>query len=158
MKAFLGGTCNGSTWREELIPILEMDFFNPVVKDWTPECQRREMLERMKCDICLYTITPKMKGFYSVAEVVDDSNKRPEKTILCVLMEDGKCKFDEHQMKSMVAVGDMVLGNGGKIFYKLETLAEYLNGVNRSINKVINEEYTKCRREVYKIIGDKRCD
>jgi hypothetical protein len=36
-KCFLGGTCNNSQWREALIPMLKIDYFNPVVKDWTPE-------------------------------------------------------------------------------------------------------------------------
>ena len=41
-KVFLGGTCNGSTWREELIPILEINYFNPVVSDWTPEVNKKK--------------------------------------------------------------------------------------------------------------------
>lgn len=35
MKVFLGGTCNGSKWREELIPLLQVGYFNPVVDEWT---------------------------------------------------------------------------------------------------------------------------
>ena len=44
-KVFLGGTCNESTWRNELIPLLEnagVEYFNPVVDNWTPECQEEE--------------------------------------------------------------------------------------------------------------------
>lgn len=32
-KVFLGDTCNGSTWRNKLIPLLEIEYFNPVVED-----------------------------------------------------------------------------------------------------------------------------
>ena len=32
-KVFLGGTCNESTWRDELIKKLKIDYFNPVVDD-----------------------------------------------------------------------------------------------------------------------------
>jgi len=128
-KVGLFGTCNGSTWRNKLIGKLEIDYFNPVVEDWTPECQAEEILQRHKCDICLYTITPKMKGVYSIAEVVDDSNKRPEKTVLCILEEHDLLKFDSHSIKSLKAVGDMVLRNGGKVFYDLDNLADYLNGL-----------------------------
>lgn len=84
-KVFLGGTCNNSTWRDKLIPLLKIDYFNPVVDDWTPECQDEEIRQRESCDYCLYTITPKMTGVYSIAEVVDDSNKRPEKNyFMCI--------------------------------------------------------------------------
>ena len=41
-KVFLGGTCNESSWREELIPMLKCEYFNPVVKDWTPQCQEEK--------------------------------------------------------------------------------------------------------------------
>ena len=51
-KVFLGGTCNNSTWRNELIPLLNIDYFNPVVEDWTPECQAEE--ERQKNEECQY--------------------------------------------------------------------------------------------------------
>ena len=52
-KVFLGGTCNESTWRQKLIPSLEIEYFDPVVPDWTPECMAREIEERENCDFCL---------------------------------------------------------------------------------------------------------
>ena len=68
-KVFLGGTCNESTWRDELIKKLKIDYFNPVVDDWTEECYKEELRQREICDYCLYVITPKMTGVYSIAEV-----------------------------------------------------------------------------------------
>jgi hypothetical protein len=112
-KVFLGETCNGSTWRDELIPLLTIDYFNPVVDDWTPECQAKEIKERESADFCLYVITPKMKGFYSIAEVVDDSNKRPGKTLFAVLHYDDGPLFDDKQIKSLEAISDMIAKNGG---------------------------------------------
>jgi hypothetical protein len=32
MKVFLGGTCNESDWRNRIIPMLEVDFFNQQAK------------------------------------------------------------------------------------------------------------------------------
>lgn len=127
MKVFLGGTCNGSTWREELIELLEIDYFNPVVEDWTPECMAEELKQREECDFCLYVITPKMTGVYSIAEAVDDSNKRPRKTIFIALKEDGDKSFDEHQLKSLDSVGRMVVNNGARWFTNLKDVAHSLN-------------------------------
>ncbi len=121
-KVFLGGTCNNSTWRDELIPQLEIGFFNPVVEDWTPECMNEEIRQREECDLCLYVITSEMTGVYSIAEVIDDSNKRPEKTVFS-FETDG---FDEHQIKSLTQVGKMVEANGAT-WVKSEHLPEYLN-------------------------------
>lgn len=112
-KVFLGGTCNHSTWRDDLIPKLKIQYFNPVVKDWTPECQKEELRQRVLCDFVLYVITPKMTGVYSIAEAVDDSVKRPAGTIFCFLEEDGDDTFSEHQIKSLRQVGKMISQNGG---------------------------------------------
>ena len=127
MKVFLGGTCNESTWRDSLIKALKIDYFNPVVDDWTPACMAEELKQREVCDFCLYVITPKMTGVYSIAEVIDDSNKRPMKTIFCVLPTDENLSFTDGQMKSLNQVGKMVKANGGNWFGDLLTVAEFLN-------------------------------
>lgn len=136
MKIFLGGTVNESTWRDELIPLLEdrnIQYFNPVVKSWTEECYQEELRQRKICDKVLYTITPRMTGVYSIAEVVDDSNKQPENTILCVLEEDvddnfNLIEFDNSQLKSLSKVVEMVNNNGGKakIINSVEEILELL--------------------------------
>lgn len=82
IKAFLGGTCNSSTWRQSLIPM--------------------------------------------IAEVVDDSNKRPQKTILVILDEDDGKGWDVRVRKSLTAVAKMVKANGGQAFDSLEAVAAFL--------------------------------
>ncbi len=129
MKVFLGGTCNDSTWRNDLIPLLKIPYFDPVVEDWTPECQAQEIRERENATLVLYVITPKMTGIYAIAEAVDDSNKRPRQTILCVLPADGDAEFSPAQWKSLQAVAAMVIRNGGWAVKTLEDVADLVNGV-----------------------------
>ena len=124
---FYVGTCNNSNWRNELIPLLKIDYFNPLVDDWTEDCYKHELEERKNSDFCLYTITPKMSGVYSIAEVIDDSNKRPQSTILVLLEIDDSIEFTEGQWKSLIAVAKMVSSNGGKVFTNLKVAAIYLN-------------------------------
>ena len=126
-KVFLGGTCNDSTWRDELIKLLSIDYFNPVVPDWNEEAYKKELEARENSEFCLYVLTPKMTGVYSIAEVVDDSNKRPEKTVFCFLEKDEDLEFDKHQIKSLVATGKLVKNNGGTVLSSLEEVAEFLN-------------------------------
>lgn len=126
-NTFLGGTCNGSNWRENLIPLLKKSYYNPVVEDWTPKCQEEEIRQRENCNYCLYVITPKMTGVYSIAEVVDDSNKRPSKTIFCYLTEDDGAIFEKHQIKALDATGNLVSKNGGMFFKSLERVADFIN-------------------------------
>lgn len=127
MKVFLGGTCNDSTWREDLIAMLEIDYFNPVVDDWTPECMEEEIRQRKECNFVLYTITPKMTGVYSIAEVVDDSNKQPHKTLFYVTDYDDGNHFNHAQLKSLNQVAVMIENNGGNVFKNLDEVAKYLN-------------------------------
>ena len=129
-KVFLGGTCNESTWRDELIPKLEeidFDYFNPVVEDWTPECQDIEIYEKANnCNIHIYVITNKMKGVFSIAEAIESVFNKDKKTIFCVL--DGfDGNFPDFQAKSLEAVGKMVERNGGKYVSSLDKIIEILN-------------------------------
>lgn len=123
MKVFLGGTCSGYKWRNELIPMLKCDYYNPIVKNWSEEDRLREVHERETCDYVLYVITSWMSGVYSIAEVIDDANKRPEKTILCVLF-DG---FNKKMTTSLRAVVNLAIDNGATVCGSLETVAAFLN-------------------------------
>jgi len=59
-RIFLGGTCADTTWRETLLNLVQVDMFNPVVKDWTPDCQATENAEKERlCNIHFYLISKK---------------------------------------------------------------------------------------------------
>ena len=127
-SVFLGGTCNNSLWRDSLIEkVNNVDFFNPVVPNWNEEAYQRELIARKDSDYCLYVITPKMTGVYSIAEVVDDSNKRPNKTLFHFTTTDEDSVFDSHQIKSLKAVGKMIVANGGNWFETMDELIDFLN-------------------------------
>lgn len=117
LRVFLGGTCGNSTWRDELKPILTsygIDFFDPVIKgrDRTDEDRQREIEYRRVCDFTLYVITPDIRGVYSIAEVIDDSNRRPDKTLFLYLPETEDKKYPlEGMTRSLDEVGEMVRRN-----------------------------------------------
>lgn len=126
-KVFLGGTCNGSKWRNELIKQLTISYYNPCGETWTEEMMQEEIRQRQECDFCLYVITPKITGFYALAEVVDDSNKRPHKTIFCYLKTDDEYSFTDFQVKSLDQIAKMVSENGAHFFSSLKEIADFLN-------------------------------
>ena len=111
-RIFLGGTCGRSTWREELIPVLEekkFSYFNPVVPDWTPECIEIEDREKNElCNTHLYIITPEMSGVYSIAEMVNsvwECISSGSGFVWIGIMEDG---WESHQKKSLQATLDLI--------------------------------------------------
>ena len=131
-KIFLGGTCAETKWRDELMPLLDrfsINYFNPVVEDWTPECQAVEIYEKEnKCNIHLYVITNKMKGVFSIAEAIESVFNKDKKTIFCVL-DDFDGEFPDFQVKSLKAVGEMVKRNGGNYVTSLDEVVEILNNM-----------------------------
>ncbi len=131
---FLGGTCNNSTWRDNLINHLTDDvkYFNPVVSDWNQAAKERELLMREEASFVLYVLTPAMTGVYSLAELMDDSNKRPGKTLFSVIdvdiLPDGTTlKWSEGQKRSLAAVTEMAVNNGARHFSGLMDVADFLN-------------------------------
>lgn len=148
MKVFLGGTCAESKWREKLIPLLKCDYFNPVVKDWTPECQQIEENEKMGCNYHLYVITPKMKGMFSIAEAVNDSKELQQGCcVFCVTKEEDDRDWDESERRSLNAVSNMIANNGGRVFNNLDDVVKYLNGIYDMLN---TPQSTEQQLEYYK--------
>ena len=139
IKVFLRGSCADSKWKEKFIPKLNIDYLNS--DDWDSKCQEEKIRQKETCDFILYTLTKAYSAIAEVAEVVDDSNKRPEKTIVCVTNElmdykwYTKWAMDEQDMKHLDTVGRLVERNGGLYFKSLDEVAEYLNNINEKENE-----------------------
>ena len=163
IKVFLGGTCEGcypesewnneeldfsKDWRKKLVSMLDLnvvEYFNPVVDDWNDEAQQKEIEYRKNCDICLYAITNEIKGVYSIAEIIDDSNKRPDKTIFCNLY--GNIDDINVQMiKSLDATAEMVIRNNGLVMRDLKNVAIYINNLERPL--IYKEKVNKKRLDM----------
>lgn len=136
-RIFLGGTCANTTWRDELIEKMnnenyEVEWFNPVVKNWTPECQANEENEKNnKCNVHLYVITPQMIGVYSIAEIVNSCwqaqvyGTKVDKVAFYVLGE-----WDKKVEKSLKAT--MTLCN-------LIAPNNFIGGMATDVNYIFNE-------------------
>ena len=96
---FLGVTCAKNNWRGQLIEQLQKEgidtspLFNPVVPDWTPECQAAEDESKESADLMVYYIAdPKQDGnpisAYSMIEACMALYDDPERTIV-VFESDG---------------------------------------------------------------------
>ena len=128
-RIFLGGTCNESTWRERMIHFLKkvgLEWFDPTVGDWDEKAQANELRERKKCDFCLYVITPKMTGTYSIAELIDDCHKRPHRTVFVPLRQDDGFRFNDTEWRSLINVKKMVERIGGHTETELSNAAQWM--------------------------------
>jgi len=133
-KVFLGGTCAESTWRDELIKILSIEYFNPVVKNWTEECQEYEEIQKeLYCNIHLYVITSQMIGAFSIAEAIESAMTKNKITIFHVLPEG----FNEHQIKSFEAIAKMIRNHGGYAH-----ISDCLSDTSVILNYKIPNNYT----------------
>jgi len=134
IKIFLGGTCPSNEgdfdYRTILIPYLNIaniNYFNPVVKDWTPDCIENEQKEKDVCNVHLYVICPNMKGVYSIAEAFSTSILYPDKKgILCFLREIDNKEFDDQQLKSNKATLDLFKSCGkNNLVFDLQTIKDF---------------------------------
>jgi hypothetical protein len=127
---FLGGTWNSSNWRDEFIKQInkrKFSCFNPVVDEWSDEARIREEDKKASSDLNIYVITPRMTGFYSIAEVVNDSNKRPKTTAFCVIRCDDWKYFTPAQTRSLNATTELLEKNGVKCYKNLKALIDGIN-------------------------------
>jgi hypothetical protein len=145
---FLGGTCNGSSWREELIPLLEYEkipYFNPVVDNWDEEAIEREIfIKSLPTTIELYVITKEMSGFFSIAEAVDSSNKKPEKTIFLII-EEG---FEPSQIKSLNQIKNIIQDNGAYIANSLNEVSYLFKEIKINLKPNLVKNKLKQRRKI----------
>ncbi len=109
-KVFLGGTCNETTWREKLKPLLKTPYFDPVVPEWTEAWVSVENEEKsQRCDLHLYVITSAMTGVYSIAEAVESAHNKTKATFFYVIPNG----FSEGQLMSLQQVAAIIRRHGG---------------------------------------------
>lgn len=129
-KVFLGGTCNDSTWRGKLIPLLNtsVEVFNPVVENWSLETQQTEEHEKRAALLNLYVLTPKQTGFYSFSELAVSAMKDPEHTVVTVLNDDEGVEWDEKQKASIDAVEKLLKDEANiTVLHSLDETARVIN-------------------------------
>lgn len=113
---FLGGTCAGDPWRKTIEPWLEehrYDYYDPVVPDWTPDCiQAENNFKENKMDCFLALLTPKMKGVYSIAEIMNEIMEVRDNGYGSVLLGilGSKDDWGEGMWRSLNATVDLING------------------------------------------------
>lgn len=132
-KVFLDGTSNNSIWRFYLKSLLDIDYFDPETDSYSED----ELRQPAACDFYLYVITPLTENVPSMDDIINNINKRSEKTVFCFLPIDYKnaknecgvltVEFEYKQIKCLQQVGNIVEKNGGKFCKTLEEVANYLN-------------------------------
>lgn len=128
-KVYLGGTFNGSTWREYFKPMLSLinwGWFDPVVADGTSVCKSEEIKQRKLCNICIYTITPEMEDPLNITQTIKDSNKYLDSTIIILLKNDGESSFTLKQWLDLQDEAKVISGRGRPLFFGLSAVADWI--------------------------------
>ena len=103
MKKCIGlfGTCGNSTWREAFIKTYEemgIAYFNPQVKNWTPECATVEAENLVEDSVILFPVTSETNGIGSLAEIgfsIIQAIKYDERTFIIMVQADIDAKIKE---------------------------------------------------------------
>lgn len=71
-QIFLGGSCNPTTWRQNLaIPYLEkngISYYNPQVENWTPEAVNTERYAKQNAKVLLFVIDKQTRSTVGLVE------------------------------------------------------------------------------------------
>lgn len=107
---FLGGTCGNNNWRDKVIHDLEQEgisremLFNPVVADWTAECQAAEDQAKSTAPVVVYYLAspqdqdnPNSTSAYSMVEATMALYDDPRRAVV-VFDEEG---LSGHVLKVM---------------------------------------------------------
>lgn len=143
LKVFLGGTCNGDTWRDEVVPVLEaasVKYFNPVCPpgvDWDDKWRAHEEVEKESCNTELYVITSKMKGIFAVVEAVFSATTKINTDVILVIVKDG---FDAAQLKSFDATLNLLEDWALTVDVDRDELPAVIGGIMENISKEDDEE------------------
>ncbi|MBO7508241.1 MAG: hypothetical protein J6T39_01175 [Clostridia bacterium] len=129
LSIFLGGTCGSSTWRNKLLPMLNKycNAFNPVVENWTEECQAIEDWHKKNDDLNLFVITPESNSTYSLFEIGCEASKHANRTVVCFLNDENGSTFDGQQLKSIKKMTKDLKNMGVAVYDNLDELAADLN-------------------------------
>ncbi len=121
---FMGGTCANSTWRADLIKMLNdnVPYFDPQVADWTPEDAAREDACKPVAGINLFVITGDSLGTYSGWEICEEAHRAPEKLIFCTVGE-----LPANQVKGIAKIKKGLIAKGARVCETLEEVAELIN-------------------------------
>ena len=131
MKVYLGGVLSScDNIRQSIIDKLDIEYYDPSIVDSDFQGYKKNQEAIENSDYILHVITPQMKGFQEIIDVVDDSNKKSYKTIYCFITESDGEQLSSHQIKSLVAIGEMVKKNGASWF---ESIEEAINFMNRKV-------------------------
>ena len=126
---FLSGTVGENNWREQLIPMLTVASFNPVVADWSKDDYLNEEIAKQEASILLFVIAPDHQGPYSFVEAAVAAckvcylrqNKRAILTVLDSLTNDD-------QRHSLAAIDSLLQKETNiQIYTTLEDTAKAIN-------------------------------
>lgn len=121
---FLGGTCGKSTWRAELISLLDdtVPYFDPMVNSWTKEDGEREDVCKPLAAYNVFVITPDGLSTYTGWELHEEASRAPEKLIFCTVGE-----IPSTQIKRINKIKNALIEMGSTVCNSLEEIAKFLN-------------------------------
>ncbi|PIE86165.1 MAG: hypothetical protein CSA05_01795 [Bacteroidia bacterium] len=127
MKIYLANTGSGTHYEELFTGLkLEIEKFNGKPHDYNAQWFREK---KYACDFLLYIFDPLFDNLFSIAELIDDAIKYPEKTLFCLNDVCDKKSFSKHQKKSLLTTGKMVVNNKARCFEDVNAMLAFFRSV-----------------------------
>ncbi len=122
---FLGGTCATSTWRNQLIPMLDaaVPYFDPQLGpgEWNDEAAALEDACKAEAKVMVFVISPEGLGTYSGWEIHETAVTAPERMIFAAIGDLGD------QTKGVGKIARGLRAMGATVCESLEEVAAAVN-------------------------------
>lgn len=99
LQIFLGGSCNPTTWRQNLaIPFLDthgISYYNPQVENWSPEIIEIERRAKQNAQILLFVIDKQTRSTVSLVESAFMAGENKNLVLVVNPYEDRGCPIED---------------------------------------------------------------
>ncbi len=131
---FLGGTCNNSRWRDEIIPHIDgfCTWCDPRTLVWNNRARELEEIERRKAEFCLFVFTPRMRGVYSIAQMTDESINRPKTSAFCILRSYDHSTFSNDSLQNLQQTAELWREFGSTELESLHVCIDWIRTIGNS--------------------------
>lgn len=123
-RVFIAGRGDYGNWRSDIKRLLgeAVDTIESAGRGMINA--QRDAFEKEHADSIVFVITPSALSTFDLANAVNESNKRPEKTIVCFLSAGSEWMHDPRRYAELAEIRAILEANGATCVNSLTEIAE----------------------------------
>jgi len=125
-NVFIAGRGDYGNWRSEIKRLLGDNVITAESSGRGLVNAQHDAFEKEHADAIVFVITPSALSTFDLANAVNESNKRPEKTIVCFLSAGNEWMHDPRRYAELSEVRAILESNGARCLNGLAEITELI--------------------------------